>query len=71
LEQINSLNHDPTSASSNTIAKSIAKNINGLKESLVRCSKIQERTERTDKKTVVALKAQVEDLKYGMRDFQK
>lgn len=60
MEQISSLNHNSSGVKSTLIAKSIAKNFDDLKESLVKCSRLQIKPEKS---LFANLKAQVQSLK--------
>ena len=63
MEQIKNLNQAPGTKST-LIAKSIAKNFDDLKESLVKCSRLQIKPEKS---LVLSLKDQIESLKTQLR----
>jgi len=60
LEQIANMDKNQPSSNSSLIAKSIARNFDHLKESLVKCSRIQDKCEKVK---VVALKEQLQSLR--------
>lgn len=68
MEQISSLNQGQPNSNSNIIAKSIAKNFDHLKESLVKCSRIQERCEKTK---VIMLKNQLKSVKEELKEAKR
>jgi hypothetical protein len=66
MEQISSLNTAQPESKSNIIVKSIAKNFDDLKESLVKVSRLQVRPEKS---LVSGLKGQLDSLKEEVKEI--
>lgn len=68
MEQISSLNNTSAQSKSSLIAKSIAKNFDDLKESLVKCSRMQV---RPDISLVNSLKEQISSLRKELKQVKE
>jgi hypothetical protein len=68
MDQITNLNHSQPNSNSSLIAKSIARNFDHLKESLVKCSRIKEKCEKSK---IVILKDQLGSLREELRLAKK
>lgn len=68
MEQISSLNNASVQNKSSLIARSIAKNFDDLKESLVKCSRLQA---RPDISLVNSLKEQISSLRKELKQVQE